>query len=64
MTTHRFIEVPRGPYGFRAFAANDEVAAVAAPFPFWQYVTLSVTAGLITHFIIRAISSGRSQGKK
>jgi hypothetical protein len=33
--------------------------SLAQPFPFWQYVALSVTAGVITHYLLRFLGSGR-----
>lgn len=55
------IPVP-GRYNFprvavSAWAENEDQQIVTPPmahdFPFWKYVGLSVTAGLITHYLIR-----------
>ncbi len=51
-------------YGFRRFADDeaDTLTPPAAPTPgfsFFQYLLLSITAGVTTHYIIRALERKR-----
>lgn len=36
--------------------------AFGQPFPFWKYVALSVTAGVITHYLLRFLNRSKPKG--
>ncbi len=49
-------------YGFRPLSEDLIVPVpVGGEFPFWRYVGVSVVAGLITNFAIRALTPARKK---